>query len=360
MNGSVLLILGGILTYVGGLVYLANQVEAARTSQDGTENVERWTRWVRWLLYGLAAMTFFLGLNVFQIAGVSQLMGDDVPANLAQDVPEISLRDGLLVFAVAIAAGGGILLLVSSAPVRAHVQEWVNRLGGVYNADSLVHLAAAALMLAIVVWMLVTFVMEGGISGVAERIQQNGFQPGDVAFQAVLQIVVTALGVGFAIRRGLAEVISRLGLRWPTVQDLTWGAGLGFVFVIVLIGFNAIWVALTSPELLEEQTAAAMELNAAFATLPLAFLLSISAAFGEEIWIRGGLQPVFGIFITSIFFAALHIQVAFTPATLIIFGVSLGLGWLRWRYSTTAAIVAHFTFNFVQLSLASLAIGMST
>jgi membrane protease YdiL (CAAX protease family) len=40
-------------------------------------------------------------------------------------------------------------------------------------------------------------------------------------------------------------------------------------------------------------------------------------------------------------------QYAFTPASLILLVVSLGLGWVRQRQSTTASIFAHFVYNFI-------------
>jgi membrane protease YdiL (CAAX protease family) len=106
-----------------------------------------------------------------------------------------------------------------------------------------------------------------------------------------------------------------------------------------------------SPEQFAEQTSAANRISQQFDTLPLAFALSASAAIGEEILFRGALQPIFGWIPTSIFFALLHIQYTLTPAALIIFVVSLGLGWVRIRQSTTAAIIAHFLYNFVPLVL---------
>jgi membrane protease YdiL (CAAX protease family) len=78
-------------------------------------------------------------------------------------------------------------------------------------------------------------------------------------------------------------------------------------------------------------------------------------ALGEEVFFRGALQPVFGLGLTSVFFALLHTQYTLTPASAGIFLVSLGMGWLRQRYSTTAAIFAHFAYNFIQLALVALA-----
>ena len=91
------------------------------------------------------------------------------------------------------------------------------------------------------------------------------------------------------------------------------------------------------------------------ATLPLSLAISLVVAFGEEIFFRGALQPVFGIWLTSLFFAVIHTQYTLTPATLMIFITALALGWLRQRHSTSAAIIGHFVYNFIQLALAVLA-----
>jgi membrane protease YdiL (CAAX protease family) len=89
--------------------------------------------------------------------------------------------------------------------------------------------------------------------------------------------------------------------------------------------------------------------------LPAAFWLALTAALSEEILFRGALQPVFGLPLTSVYFALVHMQYALTPAAVIIFVVALGLGWLRQRQSTSSAIIAHFVYNFVQLAVAILA-----
>jgi uncharacterized protein len=123
----------------------------------------------------------------------------------------------------------------------------------------------------------------------------------------------------------------------------------------VAIAFNIITSFFLPREQIEAQSRAAESLAQAFATLPLAFILSSSAAIGEEIFYRGALQPVFGNLVTSVFFAVMHTQVLLTPGVVLIFIVSYVLGVLRARQSTTAAIIAHFVYNFVQLLLLILA-----
>jgi membrane protease YdiL (CAAX protease family) len=109
-----------------------------------------------------------------------------------------------------------------------------------------------------------------------------------------------------------------------------------------------------SAEQLEQQNQAAESLAQAFSTLPLAILLSISAATGEEIFFRGAFQPIFGNLLTSGFFVLLHTQYYLSIGTLLIFFVSFMFGWVRARHSTTAAIISHFVYDFILLFLLSI------
>lgn len=344
------------LAYIGVMVYLANLVEAARVMPQGAEvdlpislRAAPQATALRWMQYGLIAIVFSLGVLVLQAALVSGFT--DMAGSELSPI-EIDLLSAGLTFALAAGASVFSYWVVSSLAVR----QWLRaHLPGsaAYDPDSVVHTTALLLTLAVLVWTVAAFVLQGGLSGYAESLQANSIRPIDLMFQAVLQLVVAVLGVGLALRRSLPDALERLGLRLPTNTDLVWGVGIGVLFIAVMFVFSALWAALTSPEAFAEQTQAVNQLNAAFASLPLAFVVAVSAAVGEEIWIRGALQPVFGIVATSVFFTALHTQVALTPATLLILMVSLGLGWLRQRYSTTAAIIAHFVYNFVPLALLS-------
>jgi len=157
------------------------------------------------------------------------------------------------------------------------------------------------------------------------------------------------------LRRTPQETAARLATRFPTVSDVVWGIGVGLAMFGFVIGVAFVWTALVAPEQFAEQTAASEALAQAFDTLPAAFALSLAVAIGEEIFFRGALQPVFGLGITSIFFALLHTQYTLTPASATIVVVAVALGILRQRQSTTAAVIAHFVYNFIQLSLAILA-----
>jgi uncharacterized protein len=221
-----------------------------------------------------------------------------------------------------------------------------------YDPHSIVHTTAIVLMLLAISFTLSNFALSGGLQGVADSLA-SGVTLADVAFNQALWLVGAALGIGVAVRRGLRDGLNRLGLRFPTVPSVTAGLAVGGGMVIFAFAFTIVWVLLVSPETFAEQTAASSVVSRSFNTIALAFGLSIMAAVGEEIFFRGALQPVFGNVATSFFFIALHTQYTLTPASLMLFFTSLAFGWVRQRFDTSAAIVAHFIYNFIQLALAA-------
>jgi hypothetical protein len=74
----------------------------------------------------------------------------------------------------------------------------------------------------------------------------------------------------------------------------------------------------------------------------------ICAGFGEEILIRGALQPVFGIIPAAFMHGVLHGQFAHAPLLIVqVFGWSALMGIIRRYTNTTTTIITHVGFNFV-------------
>jgi membrane protease YdiL (CAAX protease family) len=110
------------------------------------------------------------------------------------------------------------------------------------------------------------------------------------------------------------------------------------------------------PEAIRQQSEFSGQIASSVTTLGLALLIAFTAAVGEEIAFRGALQPIFGLTLTSLLFAVIHVQYTLTPASGLILVLAFTLGWLRLRYNTTVAIIAHFLYNFVLLFLAVVAV----
>src|SRR5690606_33240979 len=136
MDFGGLVFLGGILTYVGVIVYLANQIDAAQHIQTPPVyhaspgrpavtggGLPRETL-LRWLLYGLIIMMFVLGLAVLQTAffqGAAVELQQEQPAAA---LPPISITDGIALFVVSLIASYVSLRLIISNTSR----EWLQRL----------------------------------------------------------------------------------------------------------------------------------------------------------------------------------------------------------------------------------------
>jgi membrane protease YdiL (CAAX protease family) len=349
-----------VLFGVGYLIYSANQYDMAlalMTPDSGqalaTFVLQR-SKVVRWMLYGVAAVNFLYAFLILLTAFLGQSSEILSEANTA--LPSVDTTGALVNLVLA--------MVVTIACVRTTRHEsarrWVRSLAGHeanYNPYSGVHQVALVLALCFVSVTIGQLQLVGGLSGLAQQIESDGAALGPQVFQTVLMIVAALLGVGLVIRRDWKQTAQRLGLRLPTVSDLKWGIGIGIGLYIGQMMMVELWYFFAPPEQIAQQIAASDQIGQIFATIPLALFLASSAAVSEEILFRGALQPVFGLGLSSLFFALAHIQYSFTPVTLIIFAVSLGLGWLRNRHSTTASIIAHFTYNFIVLALAILVAG---
>jgi membrane protease YdiL (CAAX protease family) len=85
-------------------------------------------------------------------------------------------------------------------------------------------------------------------------------------------------------------------------------------------------------------------------------VLALIAGISEEILFRGALQPIFGLWFTSILFAVVHVQYGLTPVTVFVVILAVLLGLIRRRTNTTVAIFVHAGYNFVLGLLALLAV----
>lgn len=203
--------------------------------------------------------------------------------------------------------------------------------------------------------LILGFVMLAGINLTDEMV--SGSEDSAVVFSDVvvemlgtgaLHLAVAFLGVGWVMRRRLPDVLRRLCLRVPTLPQVAISIAAGIGLWMLSTAVVAVWEQTVPADVFAKQTEEARQLSEAFsASLVTALLLAVVPAVSEEIFFRGAMQPVFGLFLTSLFFTAIHLQYGLTPALFILFAVSLGFSWLRLRFHTSAAIIAHAVFNFL-------------
>jgi membrane protease YdiL (CAAX protease family) len=193
---------------------------------------------------------------------------------------------------------------------------------------------------------------QGGLEGLVETAE-----PATIDLFAIQQILFAAagfLGAGFLVRRQGRELLKRLGLVRPTPGQLIRGVGWIILLVLIQIAAGAIWAVLNP-----DQVASVEDINtvllANLDTVGEWLVFALLAGIGEEILFRGAIQPVFGLWFTSLFFAIVHVQYGFSIATLVIVILAFILGIIRRRTNTTVAIFVHAGYNFVLGLLALLA-----
>jgi len=169
---------------------------------------------------------------------------------------------------------------------------------------------------------------------------------GDMLAQDIPLIILAFVGVGLFVRRSPREAARRLG--WVAPRSKRWWlvALLGiFVFLAVAAGIE--WVAeKLSPSSQQQVTNATNVLFSRFNNPLGIILLGLLPAVMEETLFRGALVPRLGVVATAVLFAALHSQYALTFATLEVFVLGIGLGWLRVRSgSTLPCMVTHAGYN---------------
>ena len=157
-------------------------------------------------------------------------------------------------------------------------------------------------------------------------------------------IMLAFASVGFMLRRNARETLERLGIgRITASHALVIAFGVLGLFALnsgadwlQRTFFHALW--------LEDQSVSAA--IGGRLTIAGAIMLGLSAGIGEEITMRGALQPKFGVVATSLLFASLHVQYSWFGIT-VIFLLGILLGLLRKRTNTSVAMAVHALYDMV-------------
>jgi len=169
---------------------------------------------------------------------------------------------------------------------------------------------------------------------------------GELLAQDIPFLILAFVGVGIFIRRSPRDAIERLGLPPPARKRWWLVAVIGIgVFLAVAFGIESV-ASVVAPEQQKKVTDVSNVLFSHFNNPGAIIFLGLLAAVVEETLFRGAMQPRLGILVTSILFAALHTQYAVSFATLEVFVLGLGLGWLRAQSgSTLPGMVTHAGYD---------------
>lgn len=318
--------------YVGLLVYLANRQQVTGTPE----------RLLNPMLYGLVGFMGFLGVSLF--------LARPAEADAAMTLNPVLSAAALV---VSLGGAGASYLFVSSAVVRLRIAGWIQRTGqSRFDVMSVVHIVALVLMIFVLVMQFMQFVVLGGLAGVVAFLDEVQADIPGLITDMLVNVLLALLGVGLWLRRNEAQTADRLGLTLPSLREIGIAIAAGVGLHLLVVPLTMLLSAFTPEDVLELQSLISERMLVIYGdSLFVGFMVALTASIGEEILYRGALQPVFGVLLTTLFFAVMHIQYTLTPASVVIFIVGLGFALLRQRYSTTTAILAHFVYNFVPFVL---------
>jgi uncharacterized protein len=310
--------------------------------------------WLGIVLFGLAGVALLLTLALFfSQSGVLSPSGGT--PNLAAPVlpPGGAARLGL------VALWNGVGLVVAGLALLPAARRNAARLLPIEPSRH-VHGIALSLVLGATMINLGQLLALGGRPSMLEMV---ALIPEQSATQQLLGIVYPFLwnvpgaiiAAGWPVARRFRGAVRRLGLVRPTVRWIATGIVVGLAMVVgatVLdTAISAIWNILgwerTDMSAFENLLGAAMS--------PVgAVLIGVTAGLGEEMIIRGALQPRLGIILSNLFFTNLHAYQYSWDGLLSVFVVGAVLGVVRARSNTTTSSVAHGVYNFTLVMISVL------
>ena len=166
------------------------------------------------------------------------------------------------------------------------------------------------------------------------------------------------IAVGFPIVRRFGTTLRRLGLVRPSALQVLVGVVIALVLVggvtLLDVGVTRVWSTMgwprTNGDAFDKLLGAAMSPAGAL-------LIGVTAGIGEELVVRGALQPRMGILLSNLFFTSLHAFQYGFDALLTVFIVGLVLGIVRKRTNTTTSCIVHGVYDFTLIMLTVLGIG---
>jgi membrane protease YdiL (CAAX protease family) len=170
----------------------------------------------------------------------------------------------------------------------------------------------------------------------------------DALYSLSWTLMVAALAVGYGVRRDWPETLERLGLR--RISKRQFAVALGFTALLVGVmygvdlGITRVW------QFFHWSTTDVRAFTALMAPLinPIgAMVIGITAGVGEEIAVRGILQPRLGIFLSNALFTAVHAYQYGWDALVSVFLTGLVLGVVRKKTNTTVCVVIHGSYDVV-------------
>ncbi len=306
----------------------------------------RWAAivWLLILVGGIAAATAGIGVIATLPAGAL----DTGPPGLAMTAEVVLLSLGVIMAALASLIG-----------FSRRFRVWLARYLPL-DPDSFVHRVALVIILALIlippVPLLVAQVppylspqfidlLTGSGDLFADMIQVN-------VYGLFWILVASLLIAGACVRRTLAGALKRLGLTMPTGREVVLAVAAALALVVAFYFIDPVLAALVSYLGLPVTDTDLVNLLFAGSLTPLGIVVtSIAAGFGEEVSIRGLLQPRFGILLPALLFASLHAFQYSWDGLISVFLAGIVFAYIRKYSNTTASAITHTVYDLVLFAM---------
>ena len=316
-------------------------------------------RWIAvlWLLliiggFALAAA----GFGILAIVPADVLEADEPDI----DAVDLGLAAEVALLLLGVLAAGSVSLVGLSRRFRVWLAGYLP-----FDPDSLLHTVALVVILAMILIPPVPLLVSGGPPFLSQPILDLLFESGDLLAESVTlnayTLFWTLIGsffiAGACVRRTIPETLDRLGLVRPTGREILLAIGAAILLVVAFHFIDPALAALVGwlgiPVTDEE---AVNLLFAGTLTLPGIIAASIAAGFGEEVSIRGLLQPRFGILIPALLFALLHAFQYSWDGLISVFMAGIAFAYIRQYANTTTSAITHTVYDLVLFALMMLGI----
>mgnify|MGYP001222996077 CR=1 FL=1 len=305
------------------------------------------TLWLLGILFCLFSVTLMLTL-----APVASLSSD--PDSLDRSLE--SLPVATICIALLVSLGAGLISLVGfSRWFRGTLARVLP-----FDPDSHIHTIGLVCVLAMIVMPLVPLLVTGNAPFLNADLQAllgiGTEEPGSSVKLDTYSLIWTIIGsfflVGLWIKRDIPGTLERLGLVRPTARQVLIGIASGILLVGIFWVFDDLLVALFTAAgiTVTDETLVNNLFIASFTPLA-AVVASISAGLGEELAIRGVIQPRFGIILSALVFASLHAYQYAWDGVIGVLLVSLCFGVLRKYTNTSTSAISHGVYDLVLFAL---------
>ena len=235
-----------------------------------------------------------------------------------------------------------------------------------FDPDSFLHTVALVVILAMILIPPVPLLVTGGPPFLSPPFLDLLLASGDLladtvtlnAYTLFWTIVGSFFIAGACVRRTPRETLERLGLVRPTGRAVLLAVAAALALVAVFHVIDPVLAALVGYlGLPVTDTEAVNLLFAGSLTLPGIIVASVAAGFGEEVSIRGLLQPRFGILLPALLFASLHAFQYSWDGLISVFLAGLVFAYIRRYSNTTTSAITHTVYDLVLFAM--LMVGVS-